>query len=242
MTLPVPSAKPRIGEMDLGELEPGDVLLLGDDNYPGWLLMQRLLYGADYSHIGMYVGDGDVIDSDTDKGVTRHPLKDLLTSHRIQVLRPDYRTGADRQAALEYCENQKGKPFDVLLDTEHDDAFYCAELVAGALGSMPNPMMVASRTMLGRRIIAPDALRYVEGMKTVTSRGGGFFSAFAGYWPFVASAAVCALTGTIGGPLGAVAAGVTGIAGSIVAGDLADPHLRAAVKGWIDQNIVMKPR
>jgi len=194
--------------------------------------MQRLLYGADYAHCGMYMGNGDVIDSDTDKGVKRHPLKDLLECHRLQVLRPAYHTGADRQAALDYCESQKGKPFDLKLDMENDDALYCAELVANALGSMPNPIMLAARPVLGHRVIFPDSLRHAEGMKTVSSLGGGFFGALAGYWPLVASSAGCALAGALAGPPGALAGGLAGLAGSIVTGDLADPHLRKAIREW----------
>ncbi len=233
----MPTSRPRLAETDLAEvrshLEPGDILLIGDDNYPGWLLMQRLLYGADYAHTAMYAGNQEVIDADAGRGVTRHPLDDLLEGHRLQVLRPPYRAEGDRQAALDYCERQKGKPFDPLFDTDHDNALYCAELVANALGSMPDPMEVAARPVLGRRIIAPDALRQVPGMKTVCTLGGGFFSAQAGYWPIAATAAGCAAVGSfLGGPLGALAGGIIGAAGAVVAGDLADPHLRQAIGDW----------
>lgn len=74
MNLPVPSTTPRLDDEKRAEmdqiLQPGDFVLQTDNNFPGWQISQRLLFGAEYSHVAMYVGDGKIIDADTGSGVS----------------------------------------------------------------------------------------------------------------------------------------------------------------------------
>lgn len=115
----------------------------------------RHIQGTDYTHIGMYIGDGKVIDSQ-ERGIKTTPLAAYDKDFGFRVLRVDA-TPAERRDAVEYAKKQVGKPFNTFgmlrlalpvyrSETgrhgprERQDAaesLFCSQLVANAYPGQP---------------------------------------------------------------------------------------------------------
>ena len=146
------------------KLKPGDILYTTARETSGvfnklFMGLNRWVQGSPYTHVGMYAGDGKVIDSgDWTKrpgghlGVNQVPLDDFQDRYKFKVLR--VRTSpAEKKKAVSYAQDQVGKPFNlggmlrlvlpfkssVEGDRERKDAaesFFCSELVANAYGGL----------------------------------------------------------------------------------------------------------
>lgn len=216
MNVPVPSASRPLDDERWGDmvstLEPGDILLETSNRYPGWQVAQFALYGSDYSHSMVYSGSGRIVDANTDTAVSERPLEAFRGSHHFAVVRPRWASPADPESAVEYARSMVGRPYDDRFETGDDRAFYCSELVAGALAHTSHPIPVPSRTVLGREIIAPDAFRRLPETEEVWSSGGTFAKNMASHWPVLAAGAAGAVVGSLGGPVGAAAGVACGLA------------------------------
>lgn len=237
MGLPVPTTAPRLTPDQCAQvkqqLQPGDVILQSDDGYPGWQIAERVAVGADFTHVALYAGDGDVIDADSGVGVSRHDVDEILAAHRIAVVRPRYASEVDRSAAVAYAQRMVGRPFDAVFNTADDGAFYCAELVRNALASMPHPIALPVVKALGLDVVTPDAVRHIPEVDLVWTSGGSFPQSMAGHWPVAASGLVgAALLGGVSGPLGAAAGFAVGATTATLVGDLLDPVLRVGLRAW----------
>lgn len=229
MNLPVPTTTPTLSESEREELDqllqPGDIILQSDNRYPGWQISQRLLFGSQYSHAALYSGRGQIIDADSGAGVTEHGLEDLLEGHRFAVVRPAYQGSEDREAALGYARRAVGKPFDDKLDSQDENELYCSELIDRALQSMPHPIAVPCRTVLGRCIIVPDELANLPNSTVVWSNGGSFAESMLSHWPQAAAAVAGAVLGGVaGGPVVCLAGLLGGFSAGVLGGHIAD-HL-----------------
>jgi len=126
-------AAPRIAP------RPGDILLFhnahGTNNITGWLT------GSPFYHVGLYAGDGQVVEA-RPRGVVHDSLADRR--HDFVVVPAPEEKGAD---ALQWAESKVGDPYDtldvVVIVLEHifthlrlnytpGDRFTCAEFVATA--------------------------------------------------------------------------------------------------------------
>jgi len=141
-------------------LKPGDILATKpkDEFLKKGPLRHKLLrpllttfQGVDHTHVGMYVGDGRVVDAGEWRGkakVTSVPLSTYLKRYDLKVLRVNA-TNSEKKDAVGFAKEQVGKPFSlkkmirlalpVSKDNERvreeADSVFCSELVANAYGS-----------------------------------------------------------------------------------------------------------
>lgn len=154
---------PLVDDTTLTEvLQPGDILHTAPRRF-GSLLAKlehnaiALYTGTHYTHAGMYVGDGKVIDSNdwpatadqpASLGVTTVPLQTFKDRYKFKVLRPDVST-EQRQDAVAYAKTQVGTPFNMRGLIRHvlpgksdragfttrkavNESLYCSELISNA--------------------------------------------------------------------------------------------------------------
>ena len=90
--------------------------------------------------------------------MTRTDLREYLHGNqKVCIVRPPYKSEADVGAALEYCRQQLGKPYNNSFNMGNGDSLYCAEMVYNAMKVMPNPLDVPLKNVLGRKAVAPDS-------------------------------------------------------------------------------------
>ena len=87
-------------DISFSGLEPGDIVL---GAYPG------CAYGG-FSHAGVYIGNGRVLESYVDLGVTIQPIEHYREYSRIALLRVNANV-RDKQRAIDYMQEFLGKMF-----------------------------------------------------------------------------------------------------------------------------------
>ncbi len=141
-------------------LRPGDILYtrpkkIDKLTHKAFYAIESRVQGSPYTHVGLYAGDGKVIDAgswrkgqnDASMAVHKVPLRQFTDRYSFKVLRVDT-TPKKRQQAVEYAEKQVGKSFNLkgmlgLLrpfkgeaqSRDRKDAaesFFCSELVANS--------------------------------------------------------------------------------------------------------------
>lgn len=141
-------------------LKPGDILYTKPKKIDK--LHHRLFYsieskiqGSDYTHVGIYVGDGHIVDAGdwrkrakSSMKVHKIPLETYMKRYDFKVLRVDA-PKAVKEEAVAYAKDQVGKdfnmkgmlrmvmPFQGSADKDRArkdaaNAFFCSELVANA--------------------------------------------------------------------------------------------------------------
>ena len=86
-------------------LEPGDIVLETDNEYPMFQLIEKATLGTDWTHMVMYMGAGKVAEATTtgEKFKANKSLDKFLNAYHIAVVRPQYKTEADKTTALQLC-------------------------------------------------------------------------------------------------------------------------------------------
>lgn len=112
--------------IDVGDLQIGD-LICQTGKYD-WLIPGR------YSHVQMYVGNGQVVEADPDNGVHYSPVSDG------DVYRVSTSQGV-RQSAANWAEGKVGLSYDFWLVSKqvNGNSYYCSELCWGAYLSAGGP-------------------------------------------------------------------------------------------------------
>jgi uncharacterized protein YycO len=146
-------------------LQPGDIFLECSNAYPYSQIVAKLLFGTNWIHAAIYVGNQKVVHSGRKPQVTLDPLDRFLHTTDIAIYRPNYVGKEDRDAAISYAMKAVGKPFNITLDDTHGHSFYCTQLISEALLSMPHPINLAHRRVLWKSVIPPVA---VEASKDFT--------------------------------------------------------------------------
>lgn len=101
------------------QLKPGDLILRGYNEY-----LDGFFIPGEYSHTGIYVGDGSVIHAIAE-GVVVIDVIDFLRCDRFCIVRP--KTGSE--IAVKSARQLLGRPYD--FDFKGDnEALYCHELAA----------------------------------------------------------------------------------------------------------------
>jgi len=225
----VPTTTPQITPERRDEIlkliQPGDVILETNNAYPGWQRFEKVTLNSDYTHAAMYEGDGKFIEATTGdpsgKGVVRNDLKEYLQGNiLVEIIRPPYKTPEDKEAALDYCRNQLGKPYDSDFSLKDDNSIYCAELVYRALDSCPNKIDVPLKKLLSKEAVAPDSFEQVKGGQVVYSDNSNFWKNMASHYPVALGALGTATAGgMLLGPLGAAGGFIGGLLMSICVGN-----------------------
>lgn len=104
--------------INMQDLEPGDILVGG---YP------KCAYGR-FSHAGIYVGDGQVIEGYVDFGITQQPLDHYWTYSEICLLRVKA-TPEQKQAAVKYARSHLGELFYPVAFRPGERIWNCTKIV-----------------------------------------------------------------------------------------------------------------
>lgn len=105
-------------QLDLSQLQPGDILLGGN---PGGS------YGH-YTHAGLYIGNNQVVTMYTASGVY---LEKPTAYHRYQwaaIVRVKA-SPSQKRAAVSYCRSQVDSPFFILTPKTDNGLWYCSKLI-----------------------------------------------------------------------------------------------------------------
>lgn len=104
--------------INLSDLKPGDIILGG---YP------KCAYGR-FSHAGIYIGDGQVIEGYVDLGITRQPVEHYWNYSEICLLKVN--ASADqKQGAVNYAENHLGELFYPIAFKPGERIWNCTKIV-----------------------------------------------------------------------------------------------------------------
>lgn len=220
----IPTTVPEMSQERIDNLksamQPGDVLLTCDCAYPGWARMEFWTVRSNYTHAAFYAGDGRVLEAVGD-GVIENTLEKVVSGRsKVAVIRPPYKSAADVQAATAFCESHLGKQYDSVFNTSDEKEFYCSELVAKALQSMPNPIDTPMASLLGKPFIAPDAFLSLSNATLVHDDKSDYWKNKLGHWPLACSAlGGAAAGGALAGMGGAGIGFGVGLLGSILIGN-----------------------
>lgn len=209
-TTPVMSVERR--QKILSVIQPGDIMLETDNAYPGWQNLEFTALRSSHTHAAVFEGDGKFLEATTPDGVQRTDLASYLQGNlMITIVRPQYQSPADLNAALDYYRAQLGKPYANDFNLDDPKAEYCAGYVYKGLQAMPNKMDVPVAHVLGHRAVGPDAFLKLAGAQVVYDDGANFWANQASHWPV-------ALGGVAVAALGAAAAGAFGTVASVAGG------------------------
>lgn len=156
-------------------VESGDILLDCNSAFPCSQLFAGIFFGTRWIHSAMYVGNGSVIDSGRKSHVAEFSLDDFLETTDAAVFRPAYVDQGDRDAAVAFVRKAVGKPFNITFDDKNGKAYYCTQLIADALDSMPHPICLPRRHLLWKKVIPPAAVEVCSQIDCVWSSHPSLF-------------------------------------------------------------------
>jgi uncharacterized protein YycO len=105
--------------LDFAALEPGDIVL-GGNTGSSW---------GHWTHAALYIGDGLVMDSFLQTGVSPRPVSAYNEYYsRAGALRVNL-PREEKERAVALAKSLQGKPFYLLASRESDSLFYCSKVV-----------------------------------------------------------------------------------------------------------------
>lgn len=151
----MPFSRKRIEQSDyenmLKSLKTGDVISTRTRGE-----LSNLFIPGFWGHVGIYDGNGKVIEATTHGVVETNLAWFLFGKDYCAVSRPNFLTEDQKWLAVDYCKRQLGKPYDFSFNTSGIDKFYCSEIIYHAykfvLGQSPFKLKV----ILGQKTIAPS--------------------------------------------------------------------------------------
>lgn len=112
------TAKKERGRGYRNKLQPGDILSISTKSSPEVGTISRI-FGTgsqaaqgSFTHSGLYVGDGKIVESRIGEGVTLKPIREALRGLNFQVHRPKGVPKRDRREAAQFAVSQVGKDYD----------------------------------------------------------------------------------------------------------------------------------
>lgn len=215
----MPEITPERAQALKDKVQPGDVLMTADGAYPGWARMEFWAIGSHYTHAA-FVGSDNMVYEAVGSGVIKGSLDEFFEGRlKVAIARPEI-SESDTQKATEYCREHLGKPYDGVFNTEDDSEFYCSELVAKALASGDNPIETPTKSIFGKKAIAPDVFLKAPGFEVIHDDGSNYWKNKLSYWPLGAAAVGVGAAGyAIGGIGGAVLGAGAGFVGSVLIGN-----------------------
>jgi hypothetical protein len=137
-------------------LKPGDIIAARNEaaattNFIEWL-------GSRWTHVGIYVGDGKVLEALDNSGVVETTLPKFMRRYtRVAVYRPVGEWNVS--AALEYGREQVGKGYNFAF-IFNDKSFYCSQLLFRVFSAGGFELANPRRNRMGYPIVNPDELIY----------------------------------------------------------------------------------
>jgi len=155
-------------------LQPGDIILQKDERAIIMQAMSKVVTGSDFVHAALYEGNGKMLESVV-TGVREANIDEYLQGENsVQIVRPHYESEADRQAAIDFAREQKGKPYNMLFDEKTHESYYCTQLVREAFQAMPHSIEVPVSDFMGKHIVGAGAFQKIPDAEVIYNRGGDF--------------------------------------------------------------------
>ncbi len=215
----IPTTEPDLQESGKADelkklVKPGDVVLTADLAYPGWARMEFWTVRADYTHAA-YCGDNGNIFEAVGNGVQEVTPDEFFQGRlKVAIIRPEGPDAADVKAATDEIRKHLGKAYDGTFTTHDTSEFYCSELVAQGLKSMPHPIEPKLSKLFGKEAYSVDTFLDIPNKTMVYDDKSSYWGNKVGYWPIAASAVTGAAVG--GYAATALANGLVGSGGALV--------------------------
>lgn len=118
-------------------IQPGDVILRGYDQF-----LDSYFINGDYSHAGIYIGNGQVIHA-VSPNVSKIHILDFIACDRIAVCRPVKYSRKAIKRAKDFLNSKV--PYDFGFKSKDINALYCFELAAECYRELDIPLFNISK-------------------------------------------------------------------------------------------------
>jgi uncharacterized protein YycO len=108
-----------------------------------------------WGHVGIYDGNGKVVEATTHNVVHTNLAWFLTTKDYVAVSRAKFLTEEQNQAVVDYCIKQVGKKYDFSFNTSDIEKFYCSELIYMGIQTVTGQSPFKLNKILGQDTIAP---------------------------------------------------------------------------------------
>lgn len=141
----------------LAEMQPGDLLLRGYDQY----LASRLI--GYWSHVAIVCSETEVIHA-IGRGVVKDDILDFLKTDRVWILRPKLQ-GGDVPHVIKQAEEMLGREYDPFFRFNDRRDLSCTELFAYAFHNFKEKLGIQGKvSKIFGEIIVPEDLPNFHGL------------------------------------------------------------------------------
>ena len=179
--------------------EPGDIVLTSEKALPLYQILSKVALGSDFGHVGLYVGDGMLIEAGP-SGVKTRPL--FANGSHLTLVKPRYKNPEDRWKAVDYAYQSLDKPYD-WLSRNQGDSLTCTDLVMNAVNQGETKFEVPEKNFMGHRLVSPQAFVETPNMEVAVESNSPWYKSLAGSLPVIGLTAAGGVAGKmIGGWIG----------------------------------------
>jgi hypothetical protein len=102
-------------------IQPGDIVINRKDHY-----VSNMFIKGDFSHVGLYVGNNDVIHV-MSRGIRKEDILVFLRADALALVRPLDQSKVESAIIKAYDKFREGAMYDYDFDKDCPEEFYCSE-------------------------------------------------------------------------------------------------------------------